>query len=192
MLDAALVQRDGSFHRWLEYRGPQSCLLTLVDDATGRALGQFGAHETIWAAVGVAARVDCPRRDTAGTRHRLEECVCAAAERRGTVDGGGTADAIWRMCARLGIRIIAASSPQAKGRIERNHGTHHDRLVKKLRRKGIADCAAANAFLEAEYCVAHNRQFAQAPASAEDFHVPLARRAARRDLSAAGVPHGLE
>src|SRR5204863_3247217 len=88
MLDAALVQRDGSFHRWLEYRGPQSCLLTLVDDATGRALGQFGAHETIWAAVGVAARVDCPRRDTAGTRHRLEECVCAAAERRGTVDGG--------------------------------------------------------------------------------------------------------
>jgi transposase len=42
-----------------------------------------------------------------------------------------------RMCARLGIRIIAANSPQAKGRVERNHGTHQDRLVKKLRRKNI-------------------------------------------------------
>jgi len=40
-----------------------------------------------------------------------------------------------RMCERLGIRIIAAGSPQAKGRVERNHGTHQDRLVKKLRRK---------------------------------------------------------
>ena len=44
-----------------------------------------------------------------------------------------------RMCAALGIKIIPASSPQAKGRIERNHGTHQDRLVKKLRRQGIAD-----------------------------------------------------
>ena len=44
-----------------------------------------------------------------------------------------------RMCATLGIQIIPASSPQAKGRIERNHGTQQDRLVKKLRRRGIAD-----------------------------------------------------
>src|SRR3954451_9243181 len=48
-----LVQLDGSFHRWFEGRGPTSCLLTLVDDATGRAFGRFGAHETVWAAVGV-------------------------------------------------------------------------------------------------------------------------------------------
>ena len=47
-----------------------------------------------------------------------------------------------RMCAQLGIRIIPASSPQAKGRIERNHGTQQDRLVKKLRRQGIADLDA--------------------------------------------------
>jgi transposase len=48
-----LVQMDGSFHRWFEDRGPQSCLLTLVDDATGTTLGRFGAQETMWAAVGV-------------------------------------------------------------------------------------------------------------------------------------------
>jgi hypothetical protein len=75
-----------------------------------------------------------------------------------------------RMCAALGIQIIAASSPQAKGRVERNHGTHQDRLVKKLRRWGIADAPAANAFLETTYLPEHNARFAQAPASAEDFH----------------------
>jgi hypothetical protein len=75
-----------------------------------------------------------------------------------------------RMCASLGIQIIAASSPQAKGRVERNHGTHQDRLVKKLRRLGIADAPAANAFLETTYLPEHNARFAHAPASADDFH----------------------
>lgn len=74
------------------------------------------------------------------------------------------------MCAALGIQIIAASSPQAKGRIERNHGTHQDRLVKKLRRLGIVDAAAANVFLDTTYLPDHNQRFAVAPASAENFH----------------------
>jgi len=80
-----------------------------------------------------------------------------------------------RMCAQLGVRIIPASSPQAKGRIERNHGTHQDRLVKKLRRTGIADLSAANAFLEAEYWAAHNERFTRPPASPDDFHVAIPR-----------------
>jgi hypothetical protein len=74
------------------------------------------------------------------------------------------------MCAKLEITIIAASSPQAKGRIERHHGTHQDRLVKKLRRHGIADVTAGNAFLEAEYWPDHNRRFARPAASTDDFH----------------------
>jgi hypothetical protein len=53
-----------------------------------------------------------------------------------------------RMCAGLGIRIIAASSPQAKGRVERAHGTHQDRLLKKLRLAGIANYDQTNAYLE--------------------------------------------
>src|SRR4029453_10306026 len=48
-----LVQLDGSSHPWLEDRGPHSCLLTLVDDATGRTRGRFSPQETIWAAVAV-------------------------------------------------------------------------------------------------------------------------------------------
>ncbi len=55
------------------------------------------------------------------------------------------------MCQKLGIRIIAASSPQAKGRVERMNGVHQDRLIKKMRRKGIGSYEAANAYLEKEY-----------------------------------------
>jgi hypothetical protein len=66
-----------------------------------------------------------------------------------------------RMCQRLGIRIIGASSPQAKGRVERIHGVHQDRLIKKLRRKGIDRYEAANQYLEQEYLPEHNRRFAR-------------------------------
>ena len=51
--------------------------------------------------------------------------------------------------------------PQAKGRVERNHGTHQDRLIKKMRRKAIASYEAANQFLENEYLPKHNRRFAR-------------------------------
>jgi hypothetical protein len=74
------------------------------------------------------------------------------------------------MCAKLGIAVIAASSPEAKGRIERMHGTHQDRLVKKLRRKQIPSHEAANVYLRREYLPEHNRRFARAAARPEDYH----------------------
>jgi transposase len=166
-----LVQMDGSFHRWFEDRAPERCLLTLVDDATGQTLGRFGAQETIWAAVGVLRawieRYGMPKAlytdwKNVYVRPRNQ------AER---VTGAEPLTQFGRMCATLGIQIIPASSPQAKGRIERNHGTQQDRLVKNLRRRGIADDATANAFLETEYWADHNRRFAHAPADADDFHV---------------------
>ncbi len=74
------------------------------------------------------------------------------------------------MGAKLGIRIIAAHSPQAKGRVERIHGTHQDRLVKKLRRKKISTLAEANGYLEASYLAEHNRRFGRPPGKPEDYH----------------------
>lgn len=166
-----LVQMDGSFHPWFEDRGPRSCLLTLVDDATGQTLGRFGAQETIWAAVGVL-RAWIERYGIPQALYTDWKNVYVrgpnAAER---VTGAEPLTQFGRMCATLGIGIIPASSPQAKGRVERNHGTQQDRLVKKLRRKDIADLETANAFLETEYWADHNRRFAQAPAAADDFHV---------------------
>jgi hypothetical protein len=170
-----LVQLDGSFHPWFERRGTASCLLTLVDDATGRSLGRFGAQETIWAAVGILrawiGRFGIPRalytdwKNVYVRRPNQEE----------RLTGAEPFTQFGRMCAALGIKIIPASSPQAKGRIERNHATHQDRLVKKLRRRGIADMDAANAFLEAEYWPDHNRRFAQAPRVEADFHTAVPR-----------------
>ena len=170
-----LLQLDGSFHPWFEDRGPQSCLLTLVDDATGRSHGRFSAQETIWAAAAVLREWI----ETHGIPRALYTDWKNVYVRPPTEEERLTETEpltqFGRMCAQLGIRIIPASSPQAKGRIERNHGTHQDRLVKKLRRRGIADATAANAFLEAQYWADHNRRFAQPPSSEDDFHVRVPR-----------------
>lgn len=170
-----LVQLDGSFHPWFERRGPQSCLLTLVDDATGQSVGRFGAQETIWAAVDVLRTWI----ETYGIPRALytdwKNVYVRKPNAEERVTGAEPLTQFGRMCAALGITIIPASSPQAKGRIERHHGTHQDRLVKKLRRAGIASLDAANEFLAASYWAEHNRRFAQAPASAEDFHLAVPR-----------------
>ena len=81
-----------------------------------------------------------------------------------------------RTCAKLGIGIIAPSSPQAKGRVERHHGTHQDRLIKKMRLEGIADYEAANRYLDEQYLDEHNAKFACEAAAGADFHRRLSKR----------------
>ncbi len=165
-----LVQMDGSFHDWFEDRGPRGCLMNMVDDATGTTLARIGEQETIWAAVGVLeawiAAYGVPCALYTDWKNVYVREATSAEQMRGEVP----LTQFGRMCQELGIKIIAASSPQAKGRVERNHGTHQDRLVKKLRRKGINTHAAANEYLKAEYLPEHNQRFAQAPASPEDYH----------------------
>ena len=165
-----LVQLDGSFHRWYEERGPQRCLITMVDDATSRSGGRFSAEETIWAAAAVLRRwieqYGVPLALYTDWKNVYVRAATAAEQVAGLVPR----TQFGRMCAALRIQIIPASSPQAKGRVERNHGTHQDRLVKKLRRLAIAEDGPANAFLETTYWPQHNARFPQAPASAADFH----------------------
>ena len=171
-----LVQLDGSFHLWYEARAPRGCLMNLVDDATGRTLARLGAEETIWAAVDVLRRWIEAYGVPLALYTDWKNVYVRAPNAEEQATGAVPLTQFGRMCAALGIQIIAASSPQAKGRVERNHGTHQDRLVKKLRRLEIADATAANTFLEQTYLPEHNRRFAVAPASAEDFHrrVPVA------------------
>ncbi len=87
-----------------------------------------------------------------------------------------------RMCQKLGIALIVAKTPQAKGRVERVHGTNQDRLVKKLRLAGIPTLEAANTYLETRYLAAHNRRFAVRPASPVDFHTRRDPTLVDRDL----------
>lgn len=168
-----LVQLDGSFEAWLEDRGPTACLMHMVDDATSRSAGRFEPQETIWGAVrtlrGWIAAYGMPMAlytDWKNVYVRKPTDAELAAGKVPLTQFG-------RMCATLGIRILAASSPQAKGRVERGHGTHQDRLIKKLRRQAIRDYDAANAFLASGYLAGHNARFAQAPRDPDDFHTPV-------------------
>jgi transposase len=165
-----LVQLDGSFHDWYEARGPRGCLMNLVDDATGRTLARLGTAETIWAAADVLRRWIEAYGVPLALYTDWKNVYVRVPTAEEQVTGAVPLTQFGRMCAALGIQIIAASSPQAKGRVERNHGTHQDRLVKKLRRLRIADASGANAFLASTYLPDHNARFAQAPASPEDFH----------------------
>jgi len=87
-----------------------------------------------------------------------------------------------RMCQKLDIAIIGAASPQAKGRIERNHGTQQDRLIKKMRLLGIADDASANVYVTATYLPQHNARFAVAASSTVDHHRRRDRRLRDEDV----------
>ena len=97
--------------------------MNMVDDATGTTLLRFGEQETIWAAVDVLrawiGTYGVPRALYTDWKNVYKRQPTSAEEAAGEV--GHTQ--FGRMCAKLGIEIIAASSPQAKGRVERSNGT---------------------------------------------------------------------
>ena len=177
-----LVQLDGSFHAWFEERGPRGCLMNRVDDATGTTCSHLGEQETIWAAVGVLrcwiGKYGVPRALYTDWKNVYKREPTEKERLRGKAP----TTQFGRMCERLEIRIIAASSPQAKGRVERNNGVHQDRLVKKLRRQGIQSYEATNAYLEGEYLTEHNRRFARTAARAENYHVRAPSAAKLREV----------
>lgn len=80
---------------------------------------------------------------------------------------------MWLQCFEAGYQVIAARSPQAKGRVERNHTVCQDRLVEELRLTGISEIAAANAFLEGGYLDELNAEFAKPPIDSTDAHSAL-------------------
>jgi transposase len=176
-----LVQLDGSFHDWLEERGPRGCLMHMVDDATAQALGWFCREESIWAAAAVLRRwierYGVPQALYTDWKNVYVRPPNAQERMRGEA----AVTQFGRMCGKLGIEIIAASSPQAKGRVERAHGTHQDRLVKKLRLAGVANYEQANAYLEQHYLAEHNWRYAHPAAARADYH---RRRPTARQLDA--------
>jgi transposase len=170
-----LVQIDGSPHAWFEGRGEKCCLLVFIDDATSELLQlHFEKTET-----------------TAGyfkaTRKYLESCgrpVAFYSDKAGIFrinrpeSLGEGCTQFGRAMEDLGIEIICANSPQAKGRVERANGILQDRLVKELRLQGINDIETANAFLPV-FMADYNRRFAKVPASVVDAH--------RRELPVAEI-----
>jgi hypothetical protein len=165
-----LLQLDGSPHAWLGPSQPACSLLGAIDDATGAVLAAtFRAQEdaagyltlllTLGRTVGLPAAVYTDRH---GIFVRTDAHWTVAEELQGFQDP----TQVGRALQALGIHHILATSPQAKGRIERLWNTFQDRLVAELRLAGITTLAAANAFLVTTFLPAFNARFAVPPAVA--------------------------
>lgn len=174
--EGSLLQLDGSRHAWLEQRGPWLSLLAAIDDATGKVVAAVfreqedaaGYLELLRAVVTVHGLPAAVYRD----RHGIFE---APAERATDGRDGGLPSQVGRALVELGIRSIAAHSPQAKGRIERLFGTFQDRLVVELRLAGIGDRESANAFLPG-FIARFNGRFAVPALDAATDWLPIPRQ----------------
>jgi len=166
-----MVQFDGSHHDWFEGRGPKCCLMTMVDDATGTVWALFTADEGTVAAMQVLwawiARFGIPHSIYVD---RLKTYI---NDREPTVDeqlaGQTPQTQFGRACQKLGIRIIAAHSPQAKGRVENKHKLTQDRLVKEMRLNNISTIEEANEYLKT-WLPGINERFSVPAANSDDMH----------------------
>jgi transposase len=167
--EGMMLQVDGSPHDWLEGRGPALCLIGAIDDASNKVPAAFFEEaESSWAYFrlfceifkrhGVAQSVYSDRHSVFWTDREptLQEQL---VNKRPTTEVG-------RGLEELGVNLILAGSPQAKGRIERLWGTFQDRLVSELRLAGAKTQAEAQAVLE-RYLPEHNRKFSRPPAQCE-------------------------
>jgi hypothetical protein len=158
-----MVQIDGSHHDWFEGRGACCVLMVMIDDATNRTYAGFYPAETTAAAFDVfgryARRYGVPRSvyvDKHGI-YRDEE-----HPEKPTQFG--------RAMRELGVELILAHSPQAKGRVERRHGVFQDRLIKEMRLRNISDRDQGNAFLEKLFLPEINRRYSIEPRHSADLH----------------------
>ncbi len=171
--EGMLLQIDASLHDWLEGRGPRMTLLGVIDDATGKVAARFHEVEDTRGYMlllrDVCRKVGVPQ-SLYSDRHSIfwptngESLKEQLAGRRSPTQFG------WAM-AELGIQLIAAHSPQAKGRVERLWGTLQDRLVSELRLAGATTIEEANAMLPA-FLARFNRNFAVAPEVAGTAYRP--------------------
>jgi transposase len=170
-----LVQWDTSEHDWLEGRGPQLCLVAMIDDASSGPYARFVRHDSteenlrvLWGYLERWGRPVAFYTDKNSLFTVNRPPVEAADE---VVKEDLTQ--IGRALRELGIGWIAAHSPQAKGRIERFFGTAQDRLVKGLRLAGARTLEEANRYLEEEYLTQWEENFTVVPRGATDAHRPL-------------------
>lgn len=170
-----LLQWDTSEHEWLEGRGPKLYLVAMIDDASSRAYARFVSHDSteenlrvLWGYLerwGRPVEFYTDKSSLFTVNRPAVEAADEAVEEELTQIG--------RALRELGIRWVAAHSPQAKGRIERFFGTAQDRLVKGLRLAGAQTLEEANRYLEEEYLPQWEQSFTVMPRGTTDAHRPL-------------------
>jgi transposase len=174
-----LVQWDTSEHDWLEGRGEKLYLIAMIDDATSRLFARFVRHDSTEENMKLLkSYVEKFGRPLAFYTDKA--AIFQTAEKRKRDEPGVDKDPvempptqIGRALRELGIAWIAAHSPQAKGRVERNFGTAQDRLVKGMRVAGVKTLQEANQYLEETYLVWWEREMTAEPAHPDNAHRPL-------------------
>ena len=167
-----MVQMDGSHHDWFEGRRGKAVLMVMVDDATNRTVARFFEQETTRAAYDVV-EVWVKAHGVPGSLYvdrdsiYRSERVATVAEQ---VAGKEPKTQFGRAMEQLGVTLIMANSPQAKGRVERRNGLLQDRLVKEMRLEGIKDLEKANQFLAQQFLPALNARFNVKARSSVDVH----------------------
>lgn len=168
-----MLQMDGSHHDWFEGRAERAVLMVAVDDATNRVMARFVESETTAACYELMDRwigAHGVPQSLYVDRDSIYRC-----EREPTVEeqlaGEEARTQFGRAMKELGVTLILANSPQAKGRVERVHGVMQDRLVREMRLLGIGDLQKANEFLQRVFLPAYNRRFMHKAHSEADVHM---------------------
>lgn len=169
-----LLQTDGSRHDWLEGRGPWMTLIAYIDDATNEVLGAVFREEEDAAGYFLGLAQICLQIGIPGAiyadRHTIFQSPAKATLEQ-ELAGEQPRSQFGRLAEELGIELISARSPQAKGRIERLWGTFQDRLVKALRAAGASNREEANQVL-ADFIPKYNQRFRVQPAEEATAYVP--------------------
>lgn len=164
----AMIQIDGSHHEWFEGRGPKCVLMGYIDDATGEVFGRFYGFEGTMPAMDSFIRY-VKKYGIPLSIYLDRHTTYKSPGKTSLEDEEEPLSQFERAMGELGVEVIHAYSPQAKGRIERLFGTFQDRVVKEMRLRGIKSIEEANAFLES-YLPGYNSRFAVKPMESADLH----------------------
>ena len=152
-----LVHQDGSSHEWVP--GKKWDLIVTMDDATSEHYSMFFVYEEGTASSFQGIRDVIVERGLFGTLYTDRGSHYWYTPKEGGKVSKTQLTQVGRAMRQLGIQMIPAYSPEARGRIERTFETHQDRLVKELAFYGITDMEAANRYLTEEYLPAFNAEF---------------------------------
>ncbi len=163
-----MLQMDGSHHDWFEGRGPKCVLMGYIDDATGVVYGRFYDYEVTIPAMDSLKRY-ITEYGLPMSVYLDKHTTYKSWVRRDEFREVEPVSQFGRALSELGVRMLFAHSPQAKGRIERLFNTFQDRVVKEMRLKGVNTIEKANRFL-VSYLPVYNGRFSVAPKKEEDLH----------------------
>lgn len=169
-----MIQMDGSHHDWFEGRGPVCVLMGFIDDATGIPFARFSSYEGTLSAMDGSKRY-IKKRGIPTSIYLDKHSTYKSTKKPSIEDELSNIESLSqfeRAMKELGVEVIHANSPQAKGRIERLFNTFQDRLIKEMRLKGIKTMEEANKFL-ISYLPVYGRRFSVKPANDTDLHRPL-------------------